>query len=333
MHWTGEDIHCRCCLLQRARWAVSEEYYDKWDGEKRELVRVEAKTYNEFKEDIANIIKTSKDIPVKMGKLEQWLGTKHCEAITQQSQQATQKIKEAWNACVDDFKILSTTYNGIACYSPTKRGISININDIDKDKMFDFGRGVEVYNKAYGTLFHEFGHNMSAIAAKRNGGYSWQDFADIFHSKKYSISAISSDDMLGYTLTEMLKKEGADYVNGIWESLKREAVLNGMNRSNVRKYEAYNVVKQEIAKLSCIEAADISDIWEEITNGLVKGCAGHLSVDSQYWKKVSVGTEAFAEMTDATINNTESLIQIKRYFPKSYEIYLEMLEEIGKGTI
>ncbi len=47
----SEDIHCRCCLLQRARWNLSEEeYYDKWDGDKRELVKVKAKTYNEFKD-------------------------------------------------------------------------------------------------------------------------------------------------------------------------------------------------------------------------------------------------------------------------------------------
>ncbi len=47
----SEDCNCRCCLLQRAKWALSdEEYYTKFDGDKNELVRVEAKTYNEFKE-------------------------------------------------------------------------------------------------------------------------------------------------------------------------------------------------------------------------------------------------------------------------------------------
>lgn len=47
----SEDCNCRCCLLQRAEWALSEEeYYDKWDGEKKALVKVSAKSYNEFKE-------------------------------------------------------------------------------------------------------------------------------------------------------------------------------------------------------------------------------------------------------------------------------------------
>ncbi len=47
----SEDIHCRCISLQRARWTLSEEeFYDKWNGDKNELVRVKAKSYNEFKE-------------------------------------------------------------------------------------------------------------------------------------------------------------------------------------------------------------------------------------------------------------------------------------------
>lgn len=46
----SEDCNCRCCLLQRAKWALSEEgFYTKYNGDKNELVRVDAKTYNEFK--------------------------------------------------------------------------------------------------------------------------------------------------------------------------------------------------------------------------------------------------------------------------------------------
>lgn len=47
----SEDCNCRCCLLSRARSALSqEEYYTKWDGDKDELVRIRAETYNEFKQ-------------------------------------------------------------------------------------------------------------------------------------------------------------------------------------------------------------------------------------------------------------------------------------------
>lgn len=57
----SEDCNCRCCLLQRAKWALpDEEYYTKFDGDKNELVRIEAKTYNEFKEIVAEVIASQK---------------------------------------------------------------------------------------------------------------------------------------------------------------------------------------------------------------------------------------------------------------------------------
>lgn len=48
-----EDINCRCAVLQRARWGITdEEYYSKWNGEKNKLVRIKAKDYNDFKEKV-----------------------------------------------------------------------------------------------------------------------------------------------------------------------------------------------------------------------------------------------------------------------------------------
>ena len=55
-------INCRCCSLQRAKWALSEEeYYTKWDGDKDELVRVQAKSYNEFREKADEITQQQQD--------------------------------------------------------------------------------------------------------------------------------------------------------------------------------------------------------------------------------------------------------------------------------
>lgn len=51
----AEDCNCRCCLLQRARWALSkEEYYTKWSGDKNELVKIKAKSYDEFNSKAKN---------------------------------------------------------------------------------------------------------------------------------------------------------------------------------------------------------------------------------------------------------------------------------------
>jgi hypothetical protein len=45
-------------------------------------------------------------------------------------------------------------------------------------------------------------------------------------------------------------------------------------------------------------------------------------------RTIYVGSEAFAEMWDATINNPASVEQMKKYFPQSYDIFLESVAAI-----
>lgn len=63
----SEDCNCRCCLLQRARWALSEEeYYTKFNGDKNELVTIRAKSYDEFRKEFFGLKaknRTLADIP------------------------------------------------------------------------------------------------------------------------------------------------------------------------------------------------------------------------------------------------------------------------------
>lgn len=73
-----EDIHCRCCLLQRARWALEgEESYTKWDGDKNTLVSIKAADYNDFKDRAKGIIggadidKAAKSDIIKLSDAEQ----------------------------------------------------------------------------------------------------------------------------------------------------------------------------------------------------------------------------------------------------------------------
>ena len=48
----SEDIHCRCAMLQRAKWALTDEEFTKYNGESRELQHFEnIADYNEFKKE------------------------------------------------------------------------------------------------------------------------------------------------------------------------------------------------------------------------------------------------------------------------------------------
>ncbi|MFA9375583.1 MAG: phage minor head protein [Lachnotalea sp.] len=45
----SEDCNCRCCLLQRARWALTDEEFTKMNGDTGELVKLRETEYNKFK--------------------------------------------------------------------------------------------------------------------------------------------------------------------------------------------------------------------------------------------------------------------------------------------
>lgn len=77
--------------------------------------------------------------------------------------------------------------------------------------------------------------------------------------------------------------------------------------------------------------SDISDMFEEYS--CVHMCkdypfgAGH---GWDYWIQdpVRLTSEFFAEMTSASVTNPRSLAAIKRFFPKAYDAYLQILEDI-----
>ena len=45
----AQDVNCRCTILQRARWALTEEEYTKRNGDTGELVKLKEKDYAKFK--------------------------------------------------------------------------------------------------------------------------------------------------------------------------------------------------------------------------------------------------------------------------------------------
>lgn len=100
------------------------------------------------------------------------------------------------------------------------------------------------------------------------------------------------------------------------------------------KSMAFQAVKQEIQGLEPLQMCDISDILEGATRGKIQCGVGHGG--GSYWTNRAyngidwgLGTEAFAEMTSATMTCPESLETIKKYLPKSYALYEEMLEVIA----
>ena len=274
-----------------------------------------------------------KNDKIKKGILEDRLGKEHTSKIIETISKAPKNIQKVWNNFIDKVNINDINYKKTANYSWNENGIYIDLDKISKDRVGEFiGKNEkEVYKKAYGTLYHETGHHISAIFSRKNQKNI--DVAEWLESKKYFKEQFAKDGSkikIGQTLDEMVRKEGWEYIDNVLKEMRKEAKNKGLKVSSVNSTQVYQKISQDLRSMSLLEQQDISDMFDGITNGKAFGYTQHSYSTKDYWKKHKVGTEAFAEMFDATINNPESLKKIKEYFPKSYEIFEEIIKEMGE---
>lgn len=191
-------------------------------------------------------------------------------------------------------------------------------------------KGNTRYAKENDVLFHELAHSIDDTGdgailqtVHRYLKRSVKD-AEIVTYSNYSLKP-------KYGLQDMLHKEGLAAVQSIYDEFPDVVSSYNVKRAWREQYIADDDTNWR-------PFADVSDMVEAATNGGLSLGFGH---GKGYWttkeyggnKKVANGhaeAEFFAESTSATINNPESLAQIKKYFPESYKIYLKMVDDIIK---
>lgn len=185
--------------------------------------------------------------------------------------------------------------------------------DIDKCAMGNS------YDKPYQVVFHEAGHGIDSIARKlaNESGVFAPHFSGAYK---------------GGLFPQTIKDEVNELVKAYDKKLKAEYKEKGLKYS---KAKAYKALENEIRAYGSYARADLSDILEGATNARVQCGYGH---GASYWRERTIGgisdglaTEAFAEMTDSTFTNPDSLELIKKYLPKSYKLYEEMLGVLLNG--
>lgn len=265
------------------------------------------KAAGEARKAAKTTLQTSKpQSKIKTATLEKFLGKTHADAIGSIVSTAPSNIVALWSTLESSINVINSAYTGGAHYSPLGRGININIASDALGKT---------WAPAYETTLHELGHLFDYTGNAKAGGMPLR-----------AASEMHSSGLLGITI----KDEAAGHVKTVWDRLKAEAVSNGLKPSTVKKGTAYAELAKELRALSSKERADISDMFEGATSAKVSAGFGH---GGAYWKNRDNGKEAFAEMFSATACNPESLASIKRYFPKSYKVFEEIVEAITKGTI
>jgi SPP1 gp7 family putative phage head morphogenesis protein len=234
----------------------------------------------------------------------------------------------------------------IVHYSPKSHGVVMN-----HDAMV--GKN---YNH-YDLYFHEFGHAIDNIGAGGGG----MDYVSSYD--KYGMrAALDKDyhtwldpqvtDMKKYVadrashfpeFEDVMKSGGNGYVhypvaNENWP-LKVEhgkVVMDDKDIQHTVIPEIGSKVGWDVGSKASEDPAvanrwaDVSDMLSGASRKAIEPLGGH---DNNYWRySISRPTEAFAEMSSATINNPESLAQIKKMFPTAYSKYLEMVDDIVKGA-
>ncbi len=275
-----------------------------------------------------NIIKTNTS-----SEIYKKIGEDNYNGLHKILENAPETEKAVWAKMEDKLTVKSATANVHPCCHQTN-GIEMNVTKDAKGNS---------WSAPFQTTFHEFGHNIDYIANRDFGnGYSFYPYS---YTYKNNIFGQTLKQEINQRVDDLAVKIKADFkTHGKdIEWLHDKGYVSDWNYDFYKQYGkwvggepkysksmAYNVLEKEIRAMDKMKMADLSDIVEGATNAKVKAGFGH---GASYWKKgdQKLSTEAFAEMFDSSIANTEQLKAIKEYFPKGYEIFQEMLEAILKG--
>lgn len=331
-----EDIHCRCVMLQRARWALDEEELQTLKDRAAYFELDKTKDFEDYKSKYLKAVQEIKEQGVQLGELETAYGKKHSKAISQQMQDAPEEIRKVWNDCVGDFHCLDPKYRGDkAFYSPGFDGVKLSISKAAKGSD---------YQTPYQVVFHEYGHHADYVLNRKYGN----------GDRKKAFSETYKDGVFGKTLKKEAKNaveefarkqkifKGADAsaIEDEVDLLIKRRLIDPSERADVIAYkikkaqEAAETIDWDAAEtafcehikkeLTLMQRSDISDMFEPIMS---KKHAYPFGVGhgTSYWNSRDNGKEGFAEMYSAMVDNPESLEQIKRFFPESFKIFQEML--------
>lgn len=302
--------------------------YSEWkkafvDGDKSGFAEVKHKHYKrEEPKQQANPRDYNCDMAQKVGK-------NHFDNIRDKVDGCqNDDLRTVWNTFESQIKVADAHYHRRSFAS----GGTINIT-IGSDAKGNS------YNSPYAVTFHESGHAIDCLTAPMGG-----------RSGQWFISSSYKDGLFPKTI----KAEVSDWVNAVYKEMKAHkddlqywidqnwidsntaAYYSNSSWFKMSKSLAYKAIQNQLSALNWLQKGDISDILEGATR--MKICLG-VGHGAAYWANrvydgidFGLGTEAFAEMTSASMTCPESLAVIQKYLPKSYAVYKEIIKMIAENV-
>lgn len=184
---------------------------------------------------------------------------------------------------------------------------------------------VMISNTAYQGTAHFSPKSQSIVfnlANDARGSIASDKYRTIMHESAHSIDFLSSNG----------KFMSATYKNNLFaKTLKSDCqkVLARYSSDGIKSMPSIQKRILSDLRLSGCTIKDyryISDIFSGTTKDKIRFTYGH---KADYWDDTTLAAESFAQMYSATVLNKKALGAIQKYFPESYKVYRDIIEEIG----
>ena len=241
-------------------------------------------------------------------------------------------LQRVWAAHESEIHVGDADYKGHAhCM-----GDSIFVNGTNDAKG-------STWQSPYQVTFHESGHAIDSIVSGQTQGFV-RHFSGRYQNGLFPQTIKDEVNALVSAKDAELKAQWKAHA-GDHEWLVQHGFIDRWNYDWYQKYGrwfsgepkysksmAYSAIEKEIRALSPLQKADLSDIIEGATGAKIQAGFGH---GKKYWADRTyagiadgLATEAFAEMIDSEMSNPDSLETIKKWLPKSYGVFCDMLKAI-----
>lgn len=233
-------------------------------------------------------------------------GIRHANAALAFIQNSPAHIQALWNEYAARFRA-TDMYRGErgAYYSPMDDSVHLRIDSV--------ARG-DIIHAPYATLFHEYGHMADFLIARDSVGDRYSAYSDLFQgigsNGKPILHSSSSGGLLGRTARDELEGH-----------ISR---IQHRNPNLTREQAAHVLISETNGKYSRRDRSDISDMFEGAGIGIAYPLGAGHGLD--YWYRQGNSKEIFAEIISAEAASPGSLKAIKEYFPKTYQVYQDMMK-------
>ena len=326
----SEDCNCRCCLLQRARWALDDDELKTLQERAAFFGLDKTQSFNDFKQkylklpDNADTMNVKEyDVLTHTQKLKGAMSSsdydEYMKILTEHSNTSLQKLYAKYAD-----QINGVAYGKSGYYSPSGNNL---VFSYPLQRHLDGGRS------KYSTLAHEYGHYFDKKAEYE--GLHFKEI-ELIHSKTkwlekmFDKVASSSDEFLAAvrkdrellkeTLTDESKKDLRDHdasagVQDAIDGLLAERISWGHgDKYYNRKYHSAKQMKDHKG----IQAA-----YKEL--GIDASNLGKTAFECRVYESAS---EMWANIMGAEVNGGSELEYVKKYLPNSYETFIEILKGV-----